>query len=864
MPNSYFHTFNLYSIIWALFLLCCACHKPSDSTETAANDNSGEHIEILNHFEYVGYSDVKLHKRSRASRNFAKRAVIPEEFDGYIDSEDSFLLELYGYNMTFCIHLHPNYELFHENIKKRAKNTVNPYRGYVVAARNDSDPFEMQKAYVCDWQSENVAHENYAPYQDNWARLTVHNKLESKFKSMDHRPSIMKPLVESIQEILPSYRSKSNSGLLRKGVKYIPIYEGVFIYNSQIFSVKTIDSYKSSRGFTDKEIEPIEQRHPHHYHAQMIIHRKDDVQFGREGEEKDDNYSFCGSQHTDWNKNEADKYFESVMNVYKQSLSSGDASVVSDIEYRIKHHKEVELSKRSSIPVKQGCPLAKKVLYTEAVMDCTYIQRYGNVETAQNNVITAWNSVSAIYERTYNIYIGLLEITPLPTCETDLSKATKFNRECSSSYTINQRLNDFSFWRGDASGMKLSDAGLFHLMSNCSTGSTIGIAWINMVCTTDVYEQKKNGAPSDYVSGTGVTTVSKYEFMTVSHEMGHNFGAIHDCTTSNCENCGYSSSCPNCCPCSDCDCQNGFIMNPTSNVDYAGTPKFSDCSQNMICGKYQIFGQCLEDPGSRVVFNKGICGNGIREGDEECDCGSNCAQDTCCYQNCTLKAGALCSDSNDGCCRNCHVIPKSENYVCRPANGICDISESCSGEKTCPQDLYKDDGLVCGDKLTCASGLCTNKLEQCKAYRTDAIGECTGLSGQCLMFCNTKDDGCVKMSGYFLDGSPCGTNGLCKNRKCTNPNIVGQILDWIMANQNIAIAIILIVCIILLILGNKCLKVINPQKDVALIREARLQERELEHLEEIENMRKAKDRKAKMMKERRQSMAADGEIPPAD
>jgi len=83
---------------------------------------------------------------------------------------------------------------------------------------------------------------------------------------------------------------------------------------------------------------------------------------------------------------------------------------------------------------------------------------------------------------------------------------------------LDERLSLFSQWRG-AKGV--DGAGLWHLMSNCPTGSEVGIAWLGTLCQANA-----TGSGSSIVSGTAVTTAGLTEWQVIAHEMGHNFGAI--------------------------------------------------------------------------------------------------------------------------------------------------------------------------------------------------------------------------------------------------------------------------------------------------------------------------------------------------
>ena len=110
------------------------------------------------------------------------------------------------------------------------------------------------------------------------------------------------------------------------------------------------------------------------------------------------------------------------------------------------------------------------------------------------------------------------------------SAVTPWNRDCSDSYTIKQRLSDFSMWRGK----ETSDTnGLWHLMTKCYTTPAVGIAWLKTLCVTKANPQITEGV-LEHVTGAAVSAIVPLEWKVMVHEMGHNFGSEHDCITSTC------------------------------------------------------------------------------------------------------------------------------------------------------------------------------------------------------------------------------------------------------------------------------------------------------------------------------------------
>ena len=144
--------------------------------------------------------------------------------------------------------------------------------------------------------------------------------------------------------------------------------------------------------------------------------------------------------------------------------------------------------------------------------------------------------------------------------------------------------------------------------------------------------------------------------------------------------------------------------------------RFSSCStDDLNTGFSNNLGRCLSNVPSMTVGDP-VCGNGIREGNEVCDCGSQaeCTDSCCNAATCQLAAGAVCS-AGSCCSSTCQF--RSQGTVCRAALGECDIVETCSGTSSeCPVDDHRLDGTPCSsDTGYCYSGSCPSRDQQCSA-----------------------------------------------------------------------------------------------------------------------------------------------------
>jgi hypothetical protein len=419
---------------------------------------------------------------------------------------------------------------------------------------------------------------------------------------------------------------------------------------------------------------------------------------------------------------------------------------------------------RNTIGSTTGCPSTRKVALVGVAPDCSYAATFNGSEAMNKNIIKQINSASAVYESTFNISLGLQNITTTPRdCPGTAPAATPWNKGCDSNTTITDRLNLFSRWRSQ----NPDSNAYWTLLTNCNTGAEVGLAWLGQLCVTDLTE-----SGDEATSGANVVAKTSMEWQVIAHESGHTFGAVHDCDSQTCAS-SNTVNAQQCCPLSanSCDAQAKYIMNPSTGQNIEG---FSPCTVGNICsamGRNSVKSQCLSDNKGVRTFSESQCGNGIVEEGEECDCGGEkaCAANNCCEpKTCKFKNNAVCDDSNEDCCRECQFA--SSTTVCRASTGKCDPEEKCSGSSaTCPADNTSPDGQDCGNGLQCASGQCTSRDLQCKtlmgSYTTNNDTYACN-SQDCQLSCASPQFGinsCYSMTQNFLDGTVCGGGGKCDN-----------------------------------------------------------------------------------------------------
>lgn len=248
------------------------------------------------------------------------------------------------------------------------------------------------------------------------------------------------------------------------------IFEGAFqSYQLGTFHIRTIESYIKSRRAIDIDVIPSSESHRR---AGMILWSDVDSTNIAVGDYKWTSQNTCPVS-------EFSKRSAPIPSEPSLSCGSDGVSISPDVQAKLDQFYSKgsgSLNKRQT-----GCPAAKMVMPVGVSADCTYVQLYGGTQGALKQILANYNSASQVYASTFNFGLGVVLVKLFTECGgTDNGIALTFNQQCSVSYTISNRLSDFAHWRGQKAA---DNAGLWHLMSQCNSGATVGIAWLGTACS---------------------------------------------------------------------------------------------------------------------------------------------------------------------------------------------------------------------------------------------------------------------------------------------------------------------------------------------------------------------------------------------
>jgi disintegrin and metalloproteinase domain-containing protein 17 len=272
-------------------------------------------------------------------------------------------------------------------------------------------------------------------------------------------------------------------------------------------------------------------------------------------------------------------------------------------------------------------------------------------------------------------------------------------------------------------------------------------------------QYKHNSGISTSKGINGETLITRQADLVLAHELGHNLGAEHD-----------SNECR-----PDPSRGGAFLMHPYAVMGFeANNRVFSNCSRIAI-------GQVLKRKSAScfIAVTDNVCGNGVVEGDEECDSGG-VSQSNCCDSFCRFTPGSQCSDRHSWCCSGCHIVEAGRS--CRPAEEHnCRQSAYCDGRSPeCPEAPPVEDDKNCVGRGLCRKGQC---IPFCEARGLQSC-LCNTPPDACKLCCKVSTNStCVPYdtrAPYLPDGVLC-YRGVCEKGRCEQPvqDVVERLWDVI-------------------------------------------------------------------------------------
>ena len=327
-----------------------------------------------------------------------------------------------------------------------------------------------------------------------------------------------------------------------------------------------------------------------------------------------------------------------------------------------------------------GADRGGSLLAAEMAVDADYefFQQYGTVSGVENRVNAVINSVNTQYESQCNLTHEIQTIVVRSTSSDPYS-----------TNSIETRLNQLQAeWNGGNHPGISRD--MVHLFTGANTGSTIGLAYLGAVCSSNEYGVVQSNCCGSFGCATDLS----------AHEMGHNWSAGH-------------CSCPSNTMNPSLVCANNFSSGSISSIT-----NFA----NSISGCLHVpgpSGACCIGSGCQQLAETDCTGiGGVFQGD-----GSLCADVVC-----DAGTGACCLTSG-----NCATVTESQcnavggtyygdNYPCDAEMCLPDPTGACCYGSTCNVTEEIDcPGVWLGADTTCDGDPCTSTQFSGVAYQVAGV-----------------------------------------------------------------------------------------------------------------------------------------------
>ncbi|KAI9820665.1 MAG: hypothetical protein M1827_005034 [Pycnora praestabilis] len=295
--------------------------------------------------------------------------------------------------------------------------------------------------------------------------------------------------------------------VIRRDGKY-PLFEGAFTIMHDHHHIQLRSNYEQTKHELDPYVEDLDDE-------VMVIFRNSDISFDLRTELKrsagEDLH--CPSDRLSFNVQPDHPIYSRMLKREKGfwgSMAANSLLTKRQIDGSgPSGGNSAGVNLTSTIGQSSGCPSTRKVALVGVATDCGYTGSFNSTESARQNVITQINSASDLYEKSFNITLGLQVLTVNPAnCPGSPQAAAPWNIACSSNNgTIQDRLNTFSEWRGTRND---SNA-YWTLLTSCNTGAAVGLAWLGQACVQNVQTGQ-----NESVSGANVVARTSTEWQVIA------------------------------------------------------------------------------------------------------------------------------------------------------------------------------------------------------------------------------------------------------------------------------------------------------------------------------------------------------------